>query len=91
MNALTFENLVVIADIVCEHSGAHIRSYADLAAVATATGARLRGVPVHGGIDKQVQCLETQILRLAPLSEGANELLARVAGDVLRDIDAGSN
>ncbi|MCZ9310143.1 TetR family transcriptional regulator [Corynebacterium uberis] len=85
MTGLSFDDLVTIADAVCAHTGARVRTYADLAACAAATTARLRGVPVHRDVDSQATCLRRQILALRPL-DADNDLMATVATNVLRDL-----
>lgn len=85
VRGLSFGQVVLVADEVCAATGASVRDYPGLAALAGATAPRLAGVPVHADGDAQARAVAALTRRIAPLTptRSANEVLAAVLVDVL--------
>lgn len=85
IRGLSFGQVVLVADEVCAATGASVRDYPGLAALAGATAPRLAGVPVHADGDAQARAVAALTRRIAPLTptRSANEVLAAVLVDVL--------
>lgn len=85
IRGLSFEQVVLVADEVCAATGASVRDYPGLAALAGATAPRLAGAPVHADGDAQARAVAALTRKVVPLTptRSANEVLAAVLVDVL--------
>ncbi|WKD58448.1 hypothetical protein [Corynebacterium caspium] len=84
MRSLSFSQVVTVADAICETTGAQIRDYPALAAIAAATNPKLHGVRVHRNTAAQQAAIKRVTLALKPLdshNDTAAEIFARVAAD----------
>lgn len=89
LHRLTTDEVYAIADEVCQATGAHIRSYPALAAIAAVTAPRLAGVPMFRNVETQAHSVREACLALRPLSADAgdaNALFAEVINDVLTEL-----
>ncbi|MCK7642648.1 TetR family transcriptional regulator [Corynebacterium antarcticum] len=84
---LTPEQLLIIADEVTAVHRVRVRDHALLAGAAAVTSASYLGIPVHRDIRSAAAALSEAIIRLAPL-DGANDVLADAAAEILRRINA---
>lgn len=89
MKGLSFEQMVLIADEVCAHTDARIRSYPALAACAATTNAHLHGVPLHHHVMQMTKILRDHIRALRPLTHD-NDVFSHVVTDILHDLNEGS-
>ncbi|MBV7294353.1 TetR family transcriptional regulator [Corynebacterium sp. TAE3-ERU12] len=74
---LTSEDMLIIAEEVCEEYGTSIRSAAALCAVAAVARGQIGGIPVHRDAHECTEAITDAITRLAPLREH-NDVLAAV-------------
>lgn len=79
---LSPEQLLLIADMVADRTGARVIDYPALCACAAAAGGRLHGVPVHRDLRSACTSTRRTILALSPLDRD-NELFARLVVGVL--------
>ena len=84
--SLSAEQLLLIADEVCRSERVSVVDYGFVAAAAAVTGAQFDGVPVFQSVRAARKSLEQAIVLLEPLS-GANQVFARVAGEVFARIN----
>ncbi|APT83748.1 hypothetical protein CAQU_00040 [Corynebacterium aquilae DSM 44791] len=85
MKALSPEQVLLIADEVCEATGAQVVDFSGVAALAAATHAKIHGVDVWEGFTHPEAHLEHLAGRIAPLSRD-NATFAAVLAATWRDI-----
>lgn len=87
LRGLSAEQVLLIADELCARFPDSIRDYSALAAIAAATTARFRGIPVHKDPESQASYAYQCILKLQPLGS-RNDLFAATVKKTLLNLNA---
>lgn len=83
MNA---DDVLVIADVICDEFGATIRSMPALVAVAAVTSAQIGGVELYRSRGQRNRAIVDTIMRLEPLTS-SNEEFAAVLSRVVSALE----
>lgn len=86
LRGLSLDQMVIVADAVCERTDARIRSYPALAACAAVTHSRLHGVPLHRNVIHITKTLREHVRALRPLTHH-NDVFSHVTSDILYDLN----
>lgn len=85
--SLSSEDVLVIADEVCESYLSRLRSLPAICAIAAVTDAAVAGVPVHRSGETRDAAIRDAVNRLQPIQDGAaNAAFADVLISVLHSI-----
>lgn len=87
MRGLSPEQLLLIADAVCEVHGVAVRDFAGISAAAAVSTASFHGVRVHASPAAVAAAVAGTIRSLEPLS-GRNETFAAVSQRVLLQLNS---
>lgn len=85
--SLSSEDVLVVADEVCESYLSHLRSMPAICAIAAVTDAAIAGVPVHRSGEARDTAIRDAVRRLQPIQDNAaNAAFADVLISVLHSV-----